>query len=226
MSSMVSIEPRINLKFFRIAAKYINLIKLNLWEIAITLRGAGYELTQRLPPPKFRAIIGGVGPIAQKQNVIVDINTEARVIGVVSPSIEDAIREFNLIEELFKKDLMLELKPHFYEVLFEAEIYTKNNPIKILNTIGENLGITSKLSKLIKNLNLSLWGIRLCKKFGSPDDADWYEIEIIPSINRSTKAYYTSIVYRKQNRDDVIKFSKNLLDFTKKLLTELEALAS
>jgi len=77
-----------SVRFFRIAARFLGVARIDLHEVAEVLRGLGYTITAPLPPKGFKVSIGGSGPIASKGNVVVDVNSDRMVIGVSSPEPE------------------------------------------------------------------------------------------------------------------------------------------
>ena len=91
--------PSYFLRYFRFSCKYANVIRLDVHEILNVLTKLGYRVSERIPPRMFKASVVVSGIIAQKPRVLVDMNTDARIIGVISLEPALAMNEFNEIEE-------------------------------------------------------------------------------------------------------------------------------
>ena len=59
----------------------------------------GYEAAGRFPQPLFRRTAGGTGPIALKQGVTVDVDTNRHILGISSLDTEKLISEFKTVEK-------------------------------------------------------------------------------------------------------------------------------
>jgi len=182
----------------------------------------GYEPLIRLPPRGFKLGASGSGPIARKGDVIVDVNTAAHVIGVSSLDIESALKEFTGIEGAMRDELMLDLRPLFYEVLVEAEVVSGSNPLEVMSKVGNKFDLINKLIEK-SGVKLDLFGVRLCESGRDPDGVEWLDVEVNPFVSRAGKAYYVSIVYRRPNREDVLRFAKNVPTFINSLVAGIES---
>jgi len=211
------------IKHFKISCRYNNVLSIfDAYELSNLLRRLGYDIVKPLPPPRYGVRVGFSGIIAQKQGrVLVDGNSDKGVIGVFSRDPLLAIREFIDIEEAIKKDIRIDLKPYFYEVLVEAEVYTDENPLKVLSNIGEKTSIIKDLSKVVKNI--SLFGLRLSRKNQNPDSVEWLDIQVLPSVVRADKAYFISIVYRSKDRENVANFGEKILEYITGLINCIES---
>jgi len=214
---------KINLRFFKISGKYANvLFRLDLHDFAKLLIDLGYSITASLPPRTFKGIVGGKISIAHKlPGFLVEVNTESHIIGISSPQPELALQEFKLIEDSLKEKLFLELKPHYYEVLVEAEIEGKYSPIDTIRKIGSKINIINKLNESI-GLDINLYSIKISKPQGTPDATEWYDLEIYPSPIRPTKFYYIAIVYRKPTIAEITDFVNKLNTILVNTITTLE----
>ena len=219
---MGSTGVKIQLKFFRISCRYSNVIRQDLHELVGVLAKMGYELLTRLPSRGFKLRVGGSGPIARKGDVVVDVNTDAHIIGVSSLDVESVVREFASVEDAVRSELMLDLRPLFYEVLVEAEVVSGSNPLEVISKVGDKFGLIGKLVEL-SGVRLGLFGVRLCESGRDPDGVEWLDVEVNPFVSRAGKAYYVSIVYRRPAREDVLTFARKVLTFINSLISGIES---
>lgn len=198
-------------KFFRIATKFIDVTKIDLYELIDLLKNLGYNITApHLPFRGFKATISGSGPVAVKGNVVVDVNTERLIIGVSSPEPEDCISEFVVIEKAVTSKFDALKKPYFYELLAELEIGSDGiEPMEFLQKISKGNLVAKKISNALGE-SLFVFGYRLAKENTSPESNEWVDIEIIPYLVRPHSSMYVSVVYRSKNREKVLKAGRKL----------------
>lgn len=198
------------IKFFRIAVKFLDITRIDLYELAGLFKGLGYTITAQLPPKDFKMFMGGSGPVAVKGNVVIDVNTDRLIIGVSSPESEECINEFMIVEKAVTSKFDSLKKPYFYELLAELEVESDRiEPMKFLQKLsGENV-MVKKLSNALGE-PLFLFGYRLAKENSSPEDTEWIDIEIIPYLIKPHSSIYVFIVYRSNEREKVLEKSRKL----------------
>ena len=221
-SNIGSTGVKVQLKFFRISCRYSNVIRQDLYELVEVLGKMGYEFLTKLPMRRFKFGVGGSGPIARKGDVIVDVNTDAHIIGVSSLDVESVVREFASVEDAVRSELMLDLRPLFYEVLVEAEVVSGSNPLEVISKVGDKFGLIGRLTEM-SGMRLGLFGVRLCESGRDPDGVEWLDVEVNPFVSRAGKAYYVSIVYRRPAREDVLTFARKVLTFINSLISGIES---
>jgi len=213
------------LKYFRIAGRYLNLFLFDPLDFLNALSKKGYMPLAKLSSKPFKGKIGVAGPIAKKSSIIVDINTEKGIIGLLSPDISMVLEEFNEIEKVIEEDLMINLRPYFYEVLVEIEIFSEDDPLRIFKNISRNIELIRKISDIL-NHDSQVFGIRICSANSVPDSPNWFDIEIIPAIEKPSKAYHVYIVFRNTDKNKIYDFCSNLEYKVKELISTLTNFAS
>ena len=213
--------PSLYIKHFRIACKYNNIFSIfDLHELSSLLQKMGYIIMRPLPPPRFGARAIFKGNIARKQGkIVVDVNSK-KIIGVFSQDPQLAVNEFINIEDTFKKEVLINLKPHFYEVLVEAEFFTSQNPLNIISKVGEEVEALKELNKIMGDT--TLFGLRFRRKNQNPDSPEWLDIKILPSIIRADKAYLIQIVFRSKNRKKATSFGEKTMKYITDIVNCLE----
>ncbi len=200
-----------SIRFFRIAARFLGVAKIDLHEVAEILRKLGYLVIAQLPPKGFKVLISGSGPIATKGNVVVDVNSDRMVIGVSSPNPEECINEFIALEKAIMSNIEVLKEVYFYELLAEVEIKSSVDPLEFLKGVSTRNAIVEKLSEALGE-PLYIFGYRLAKEGTSPEESEWIEIELAPSLARPHSSLYVAIIYRSKEREKVLEKGRNLGD--------------
>jgi len=190
----------ISLRYQRIGAKYLSTAPIDLHEVIVILGELGYRPIRNLPPLGFRRGIGGSGPIARKDNVIVDVDTARHVLGVTSPDLKQLMSEFKAVEEALGTRLKGYTRPQFYEGMVEYEISVEGaNFYSAFERVG-NLSIVGVASRAL-GVKASLLGVRIGLKKAQPEDEEWLDIEIIPSLSKGSDVLYFSMLYRSSDKE-------------------------
>lgn len=206
--AMEDITPRI--KFFRIAIRFLGITRLNLYEIVEMLSELGYTITTRIPPRGFKVRAGGSGPIAQKNGIIVDIDTDRLILGVSALEPEMVLKEISTLEEMFIDKFESLKEIYFYEILAEIEIETPQ--VDVLDFMSKTCGENTFISEISNVLDekLCLFGYRLRSENTSPESTEWTDVEIIPNIAKPHKSLHIAIVYRTREKSRIIEKVKKI----------------
>jgi len=192
------------IRFFRISIRYLTITRLDLHDLLDILRSLGYRITATIPPKAFRATIGGRGPIAQKGETIIDVDTDRLVIGVSSTNPKIAFEEFSIIEKTLDNYSEI-LRDRFYEVLMELEI--RNKEVDMMELMKQfSVNDHPLLKKFSETLNeqLYIYGYRFVKQGTSPEGLEWIDIEVIPLPRKPHTTMYIAITFRTRNKKKLL----------------------
>lgn len=192
-----------SLKYLRIGVKYLSFAAINLYDVIMILEGLGYKNTAKLPPPAFRRSLGGRGPIAVKDGVIVDVDTDKHILGVSAPDPDLLISEFNTIEEALTTRLRGYSRPQFYEAMAEYEVSAEAIDFYSLFEKISNLPPVLAVSDTL-NINAKLIGLRIGLKGARPEEDEWMDIEIMPSLLKTDNTLYISILHRSKKKEKIL----------------------
>ena len=198
-----------SIRYFRIAARFLGVARIDLHEVAEVLRGLGYTITAPLPPKGFKVSIGGSGPIALKGNVVVDVNSDRMVIGVSVPEPEECISEFVMVEKAITSRIEALKEVYFYELLTEIEVKSDVGPMEFMKKVSSHNALVEELSKALGE-PLFVFGYRLAREGTSPEESEWVDIEVMPSLARPRSSLYIAIVYRSREREKVLEKGRNI----------------
>ena len=215
-------EPEVTTKYFRASSRYANVTRVfDLHEILEFLLSMGYEPLGSIPPRVFGYRAGVSGQIARKRGIVVDVNTDSRIIGVSGLDIVQTMNEFKAIEDGIRKQLMINLKNYFYEILAEFEVFSGNNPLEAFSNLSSTIKGLEEIS-CAPDTELSLYGVKLCWKGKTPDSPKWTEIRIEPLSSKADKIYYVSIIHRNVDWNKVLVFGENVIKFIRTLVERIE----
>ena len=211
-----------SLRFFRIAVRFLSVARMDLYEVAEALESLGYAIVAPLPPKRFRVSIGGSGPIASKGSVVVDVNSDTMVVGVSAPSPEECVREFIAVERAIRSRIEALRETHFYELLAEIEARIGTDPTELMERALRGSPIVEELSRALGE-PLTVFGIRLARAGASPEDSEWIDIEVVPSLARPRTSLSVAIVYRSRDRERVLDVGRSVLRLVEDALQRLAA---
>jgi len=198
-----------SIRHFRIAARFLGITRLDSYEVVEILRGLGYTITVPLPPRGFKTSVGIAGPIALKGNVVVDIDSDRVIIGVSSPNPEECIDEFVTVEKAITSYIEALKEAYFYELLAELEVRSGIAPMELMKRISCCNTVVEEISKVLGE-RLFIFGYRLTRDGFSPEESEWVDIEILPSLARPHSSLYIAIVYRSREREKVLEKGRNI----------------
>jgi len=98
---------------------------------------------------------------------------------------------------------------YFYELLAELEIKGDVKPIEFMKKVSSSNAIVKELSKALGE-PLFVFGYRLAREGTSPEESEWVDIEVIPSLVRPHSSLYIAIVYRSREREKVLEKGRNI----------------
>ncbi len=183
----------------------------------------GFVATEEIGNVPFGARFTVSGIVARKAQASVRIDADKQVVGILSPSIDQTVEEYLLLEKLVSDEFGIDSSTlaSFYEFLCSGDVKAKKSPVKQFDAHFANLPITQDLSTIIGKQSL-LFGLRLVPKDGTPNSKYWFDIRIEPSIHVPTEKYDFQVVYRNSQRDDVLAFAKKINQTVGSLISVLE----
>ena len=205
---------------YRIAFRSKSLFRnINIKLIMERFSNAGYSF--RLSPPVINPVadetgVGIKGPVLQKGEIIIDINSDINSIGIQFNNLDVLIKE---IEETFLPRLKdIEYFYHkmwFYE--FQGKIKVKNMGISIFNTIKPSniqniINIVDNDKNIMKIRGLTLWSN------DNPDSENFAEVKLSPDLMDTNLMVY-QLIFRTQQENNF--FEK--LEYINKNIHSLDA---
>jgi hypothetical protein len=194
-------------------------------ELIDVLVKAGYiRMAPPTPPGRSQGVrFSFTGLIARKGEVVVDVNDERGVLGAASPSPTLTIDGFNEVLQLIKNNLKAdpEITASFFELIGHLEVETQVNPLEKIGRISEKVKLFEEFSKTMGE-DVSIYSLRLTPKGQIPDQTEWFDITVEPSLMHTKSAYNISVVYRSKDRPKVQKFIQEFVPTIASILDAIE----
>lgn len=189
---------------------------------------AGFTLVAPLKerpslPPGGQLVV--VGRIAEKGDLKFNLDPERGVINLEGKNIEDVLSEFNAIEDLARREFAVDFnkEQRFYEILADLTVNTDKDPIKTMSKLFSDSKSLSTFSAILED-GTGNYGVRLVRKGQDPNQEEWWEYRIEPLLTKSRNTYYSTVVYRSEDKDKVVKAAKELIERVAQLIIAMEQL--
>ena len=190
-------------------------------DILDSLKTRGFKVAQ--PPTPMpsgqRFYIGGF--IAQKFGCWVNLEDNRNIFGCHGTSAEDVVQIFGELLEILEEDFFVDLgkETKYVELLASILVISDNNP---LTSIQKSLSRDMKKFSEILGTEVSDYRINLVPKGVSPSGKRWLELNILPRITMTDKAYWVDIIYRDDSVGNVIAFAGDLNSKVAEIIAEIE----
>lgn len=207
-----------------IGLKYATLrFPLDPRELAQFLPEKGWIIPSAIVELPLGGALRGEGLLARKASSQVTWNADAQVIAVAGRNPENVAEDFEQVEAVIEHDIGYDSAAHalFYELVAEALVRTKTEPINSVRALGEKMGLLSLFEKAIHS-DVSLFGLRLAPSKGGPEDSEWYEVNVSPLVFHPRKHLSVQVVWRSKERADVMTATKQLSDLIARITATLE----
>lgn len=113
--------------------------KLDGYDVINILSKVGYVISKSIPPKGFKMALDISGPLANKGEFIVDVDTRRHILGLSGPyeKIDELSNELLKIEETFIRSEEIFREPYFYEALAELELSFQEEKVDIVRNMCE-----------------------------------------------------------------------------------------
>jgi hypothetical protein len=176
------------------------------------VRKIGYQITApSLPTPIARARMTFTGNFAQKDSVILDVNSNRGILGVSADSYSPAIKSFNELSDILQNEFNVDFKEEsrFYEIIAEIKIVSVHNPLESMSNMFKKNRFISKVGKILEQ-DVSMFTLRFIPKGKTPNQEEWLDLVIEPDLLMPYQRYSVSLVFRSQDKLVMEKFGENL----------------
>jgi len=178
-------------------------------ELIDSFKRRGYSVppSPRPLPSGPRVYVGG--HIATKEGCSVEIKDEKQVIASEGRQVENVIKSFEDIMDITKEDFQVDLDEdiYYFELTSELIVKSDESPIK---KIERFMGDKYRVFDEIMGNETSGFTIRIVPKGLIPSYKIWFDITIEPRVTMAEREYYVNIVYRDENIDNVLAFTREI----------------
>lgn len=184
----------------------------------------GFITPESAEQPPLGARLGLRGTIARKGGVSLTVNDDKQTVGVRALDIETLLDEFESIEKVIGDEFGLTAGDivMFYELLASMVIKTDKHPVEEWGKLSDEMPILGKFSEVLAK-EVAPFGMRIAPKDQEPNQSDWFDIRIEPSIQAPSGRYMVEVVYRHSSRSAVLEFIRSLESTIESLIGAIEA---
>lgn len=183
----------------------------------------GFVVPESVGPVPFgtRAQVSGV--VGRKGNISVRVDTDRYIVGVEAPVIEQVLDEMDAVENLLAEefDLQSPRLAHYYEFLADMTIRARRNPLESWPMHFSTTSIMGRFAEVL-GMDVAPFGVRLVARGVVPDQPDWLELRVEPSIQSPTDHHFVEVVFRGSDRAAVSEFIRKFEASTRNLLSVVE----
>lgn len=195
-------------------------------DIAQLLDKAGFTLMKPLreqPTLPSGTQIVVAGRIAEKGDLTFNVDPDRGVISLEGKAIQDVLSEFDTIEDLAREDFAIDFNQErrFYEIISDLTILVDKDPIKTVGKVFSDSKVFSSFDAILEE-EAGNYGIRLVRKGQVPDQEDWWEYRIEPSVAKARNTYHCHVIYRSEDKAKVVKTAKELIERVGQLILTME----
>ena len=171
----------------------------------------GYKVPPLPAPLDIHATVGFTGSFAQNGEVVLDGSADRSILGVTAKSYDQAIKAFDELSSLILKVLKVNLEKgsRFYEIQADLKFDSTGNPLESISSTFKRNQFMSNVAKILKQ-DISMFTLRFVTEGKVPNQEEWLDITIEPSIIMPNQRYNISVVFRSKDKSTVEKFGESL----------------
>lgn len=185
----------------------------------------GYFLTEEAAKIPFGVRFRGTLDLGNKGSVTVSVGSAGHTLAIRAPSPDIVLDEINLVERILKTDLDFHLEEtvSFYEFVADAMVKSSESAFALWQQRLQSVPLVDAMSKHL-DMQLGLFYLGLAPLHANPNQIDWCDIRISPAVQPSLDHYLINVVFRNQERQQVVNFVhkyESLLHAVRLLLEEV-----
>lgn len=201
---------------------------LGFSDIVQLINSSGFTLIGPLrerPSVPSGAQLVVAGRIAEKGDLKLNVDPERGIMNVEGKSIQDVLTEFDGIEKLALSEFGVNFNAErrFYETIGDLTILADKDPIATISKIYSDSKVFPTFNTILKE-DTGNYGIRLVKKGQAPDQEEWWEYRIDPLVAKSRSTYYSNVIYRSEDKANVVRASREMVERVEQLIMTMEQL--
>jgi len=201
---------------------------LGFSDIAQLLDKAGFTLIRPLrerPSLPSGAQLVVAGRIAEKGDLKLNVDPDRGVINIEGKSIQEVLTEFDGIEKLALEEfgVNFNIERRFYETIGDLTILADKDPIETISKIYSDSKVFSAFKTILKE-DSGNYGVRLVRKGQFPDQEEWWEYRIEPLVAKSRNTYYSNVIYRSEDKANVVRAARGMVETVGQLIMTMEQL--
>lgn len=124
-----------------------------------------------------------------------------------------------MVAEDFKVDL--DKETDYLEMIASVIVRSGKSPLKEIQDFFKGFKGMEKFSEILGK-DVTLYSLRITPKETLPSGKYWLDITIEPRVTMPESVYFVNVVYRNEDRSDVLRFSSKINTWILKLIQSIE----
>lgn len=193
-------------------------------ELADALARVGYRIQPGIPPVRARAKVSFAGPIAQKNGIIIDGNSNRGVLGVTAKSYDSAVIAYDELRTTINDELKIDIdqRSRFFEIIVEYKFNSDKNPLASISKAFDKNRVLKDASNIFGH-KTTMYSLRLVSEGKVPNQEEWLDVTIEPDLNKPDSTYNITVIFRSSQKEKVEQFGKDLEKKLTKIIDTIES---
>jgi hypothetical protein len=187
-----------------------------------SLRKRGFQIEGPLPSISgARSYLGG--RIATKDGCTVDIDPDRKILANDGSNFEDVMKVHQELIAMAAEDFKVDLdkETDYLEMIASVIVRSGKSPLKEIQDFFKGFKGMEKFSEILGK-DVTLYSLRITPKETLPSGKYWLDITIEPRVTMPESVYFVNVVYRNEDRSDVLRFSSKINTWILKLIQSIE----
>lgn len=188
------------------------------------LKGKGYTLGRRVPPffpTGPRAYISG--RIATKDDCVVQVDEDRKLVASEGRSAEKVIDVMKELMSTARRNFRVNFKKElsYLELIAYLIVTSEKNPLRSMAKFSKKHASLERFDGIL-GTNTSFYSIAIVPEGVPPNSPKWFDIRISPRPTKFSREYYVSVVFRDQEVEKVLDFTRQVNAKMMNLIKEIE----
>lgn len=217
----MKVEPQVYRLSFVLSPVFFPITEPDFSDI---LKGKGYTLGRRVPPifpTGPRAYISG--RIAVRDDCVVDVDADRKLVASEGRSAEEVVDVMEELMSIASKNFRVNFKKElsYLELVAHLIVTSEKNPLRSMGKFSKKHASLERFDEIL-GTNTSFLNIAIVPEDVPPNSSKWFDIRISPHLTKFSREYYVSVVFRDQEVEKVLDFTRQVNAKMMNLIKEIE----
>jgi len=174
-------------------------------------------------PVPFGARINLDGIIGRKAELAIAVDSSTYTLGIQSPTPDNLCEEMSTLLTEVDKEFAINtsLTALFYEFLASGDTISGSDVLEAWERLFATTEVINDFSRAIGQ-KVSPYGVRLYPQGQEPNQPDWFEIQVLPSLHAPRKILSIQAIYRSHERQKVFTFVQEFTNLVDRIMEVVE----
>jgi hypothetical protein len=183
------------------------------------LPNIGYIVNKKI----LKGVLEPGESFATKGNVELILDQSNKTIGIEGREVTEVIDGFSELRGFWLEQLTPspDAETHYLELVGQGIAKSANNPTRVFTAFWTQFDGIQRLTKVL-GWNVANFGLRLVPENADPNNADWFDLRIQPSVISSANRYFIEIVWRNKDIETALNNFRKVNETVKAVIQEVE----